>query len=545
MSPTKVGSIFVELGADNSKLVKGIQESLGKMKDLAGQFQSLTGLSNGAALAITGVGMGLVAAGKYVGDAMKDTQAYNLSMSEMAENLMITTEEASKLSAAAQRVGISQNVLEAALKAALKNGVVPSIAGLGTLADQYVAIKDPAEKGAFLLKEFGKNGLEMGQMMQNGAGGVQFMTDAIQGNLVVTRQQGEAAQAAAKNQAMYNQYLKDYKLLVGNQFLPVQQAFLQTTIANAEAALMLKNAGIQASQGLVRYWGNLIMVARESADGVEETGFLKNAIDGVGSTLPDATDLTDALAEATGGLAANAGLAAEGLNKEYKNLLNLSGFDPSSIGGGKKGAIDWAKLGGGTLNKAWETFTSIDMPANADKYQWALNGMDKLNYDFGIANAQMLKESGGDWKTAAQDISKAYGKTMIDVTKDIKGVKMDLGSLGGRADFFVYIWTMYMEQDARYSQHIVPPGMQNQTTINPLNNTSNNTTQQQGATGGSFTVPPGHPTDTFPILAKSGEQVDVTPVGQVGESDAERIVARLDSLPREFARAVRDAILTK
>ena len=42
---------------------------------------------------------------------------------------------------------------------------------------------------------------------------------------------------------------------------------------------------------------------------------------------------------------------------------------------------------------------------------------------------------------------------------------------------------------------------------------------QKMATGGSFIVPTGHPTDTYPLLLRSGEQATITPQHQVGRND--------------------------
>ncbi len=49
------------------------------------------------------------------------------------------------------------------------------------------------------------------------------------------------------------------------------------------------------------------------------------------------------------------------------------------------------------------------------------------------------------------------------------------------------------------------------------------------AGGGSFTVPPGFPNDSFPILVQSGERVSVTPVGSSNFSDR-TIVSKLNEL---------------
>jgi hypothetical protein len=56
--------------------------------------------------------------------------------------------------------------------------------------------------------------------------------------------------------------------------------------------------------------------------------------------------------------------------------------------------------------------------------------------------------------------------------------------------------------------------------------------------GGSFTVPPGFPNDTFPMGVTSGEHVTVTPRGQGGGNITVNIMAPISGSPRAFGKAV-------
>jgi hypothetical protein len=50
------------------------------------------------------------------------------------------------------------------------------------------------------------------------------------------------------------------------------------------------------------------------------------------------------------------------------------------------------------------------------------------------------------------------------------------------------------------------------------------------ASGGSFTVPPGFPNDSFPILVESGERVTVTPKGGSSDKYLQQLLSRIDVL---------------
>lgn len=61
------------------------------------------------------------------------------------------------------------------------------------------------------------------------------------------------------------------------------------------------------------------------------------------------------------------------------------------------------------------------------------------------------------------------------------------------------------------------------------------------ARGGSFTVPPGHPNDTFPMLVSSGEHINVTPANQT-TNNAATVVININA-PGTPVKLVRDAVI--
>jgi hypothetical protein len=63
------------------------------------------------------------------------------------------------------------------------------------------------------------------------------------------------------------------------------------------------------------------------------------------------------------------------------------------------------------------------------------------------------------------------------------------------------------------------------------------------AGGGGFTVPPGYPNDSFPLMVESGERVSVTPAGRSGGSgDSDAIVRRLDVLNMNLVNSMRSTV---
>jgi len=80
------------------------------------------------------------------------------------------------------------------MKSALRQGITPNIEGIKGLAEQYQSLKSPADKAAFALKMFGKNGLEMAKILEKTPDQIQAMADALEGSSLIMSQ--DAVQAA-------------------------------------------------------------------------------------------------------------------------------------------------------------------------------------------------------------------------------------------------------------------------------------------------------------------------------------------------------------
>lgn len=113
---------------------------------------------------------------------------YAEQVKNLSRNIGVTAEDASKLIQVADDVRISYASLSTALKVAQKQGIDVSSDGLAKLADQYKKLAPGVERTQFLLKTFGKNGLEMGKELERGADGLNKMSDAVEKNLILTKE---------------------------------------------------------------------------------------------------------------------------------------------------------------------------------------------------------------------------------------------------------------------------------------------------------------------------------------------------------------------
>jgi len=198
-----------------------INTSLGKLgglgKGLNDVTQRLTGM-NLAQLSVVGGATMLI---KEVISATKETQEYNLAMSDLAQKMGTSTEEASRLVQVGDDLRLSQEQISTAMTYAIRNGVEPNIEGLADLADQYVALQDPGERGRLLLEKFGRSGMDMGRLMEQGGAGIREMSGAIEDNLIVTEKAAKASRDWYEAQDKLNDQWTGIKMQVGNEVIPI------------------------------------------------------------------------------------------------------------------------------------------------------------------------------------------------------------------------------------------------------------------------------------------------------------------------------------
>ncbi|HLC04829.1 MAG TPA: hypothetical protein VJK02_17475 [Anaerolineales bacterium] len=127
--------------------------------------------------------MGLVAAGAVtavaaaVAKMVDETVQYGQAVTDLSRATEMSAEDSSRLIQAADDAFVSQESLTTALKVAVRQGFLPTIENVKILADQYNALSDPMARNALLIKTFGRNGLEMGKLLEMGSEGIKKAAD--------------------------------------------------------------------------------------------------------------------------------------------------------------------------------------------------------------------------------------------------------------------------------------------------------------------------------------------------------------------------------
>jgi hypothetical protein len=148
------------------------------------------------------LGTAYVALDKVVIQNVNAFKTYALAMNDGARITGMAVDQYSRLVQAADDVRVAEEALTKSLNFATKSGFDTSIPSLMRMADEYQAITTATGKAEFLVKRFGKSGLEMGKLLELSGQGIKGATDAINDNMVVTAQ-------AAKEAEAYNKALDD------------------------------------------------------------------------------------------------------------------------------------------------------------------------------------------------------------------------------------------------------------------------------------------------------------------------------------------------
>ncbi|MFM7836229.1 MAG: hypothetical protein ACKPJD_30910, partial [Planctomycetaceae bacterium] len=202
---------FVELFADDTKLVRGLRAAERRLKAFGESVQSIGKKTMGLGAAIVGPIVAAAAAFNEAGSRLDD----------MSQRTGISVEALSELGYAAQLSGSDLETLEGGVRKMQKflasaaegsAGATQALAALGLtvaelqglspdqqfekLADRIAKISDPAMRTAAAMEIFGKTGTNLLPLMQNGAAGIQaFRQEAQQLGLVMSTEDAQAAAA--------------------------------------------------------------------------------------------------------------------------------------------------------------------------------------------------------------------------------------------------------------------------------------------------------------------------------------------------------------
>jgi hypothetical protein len=196
--------IIIPIEGDESDFTKSSAAVKRSLKDIGADLSNVSKIAQSAELRNLGqtLGRGLGAAANEVKALTSETVNYATEVRKLNYLTGAGAEESSRLIQLSDDLAISYGELGAALKGGAQNGIEPSTESLARLSDQYLQLQPGLEQSQFLMDKFGKSGMALAPMLEQGSGAIRQMSDDVSESMILNDQQ-------------IQQY-RDYELVLGD-----------------------------------------------------------------------------------------------------------------------------------------------------------------------------------------------------------------------------------------------------------------------------------------------------------------------------------------
>ncbi len=201
--------------------------------------QELTGFSL-SQLSVAGAIAGL---GVLLKDSVMGFSDYATQVEKYARATGVAEEEASRLIQTADDFQVEVGSLESAMKLALQNGFVPTIENLATLADQYQATVNPAERAEMMSRIFGRSWTEIAPLFDLGGQAIRDNAAAISEHMIITGEASEQNKAFKRSQDALKDTWTGFTNQIGQAIIPGATDLLNVIVRTNENYDEMDNYG--------------------------------------------------------------------------------------------------------------------------------------------------------------------------------------------------------------------------------------------------------------------------------------------------------------
>jgi hypothetical protein len=392
----RAGAAFVEIFADDSKLVRGLAKARTQLRSFG---KSVSQIGDGIKTAGTwmlGPGTAIVAP---MIAATKTFTETGHALTMMSERTGVSVEALSELQYAAGQSGVEMDALEKSIRLMQKviggaaSGSATATAALTGLGlsvkdlvgmnpeDQFMAvasavskIENPTLKVAAALKVFGRGGAEILPLLKDGAGGIEaFRAEAQRLGVTISTEEVAAAEAFHQTLGRLWAVIRRVTVEVGAALTPTLTEFAGSIISAAQAAgkwikdnheivaLALKIGAVVAGVGLAFIAVGTVL---SSFGGI---------FTGIAAAITIVTTIIPIVAAVIGALLTPVGLVIGAVAAVVIGLIAVAGY---------------ALYSSGALGRAWD---------------WIMDKTKALREDFSAAFGAMWNLlKAGDWGGAAK-----------------------------------------------------------------------------------------------------------------------------------------------
>lgn len=253
----------------------------------------------------------------FIKSADEETLNYASDVRALSQASGESTEDTSRFIQVLDDYKISAEDALAATRFLTKNGYEPNIQSLGELSDKYISLNTVEERNKLLYDNLGRSSLKWQEVLSKGSKSLNEQGDAVAANLILSQ---KAVDAARENEIAvddWNDALMGLKLTLGGEVLPALTASINSTMDNARAMDIARDAGATYhTAGTLVYRGAVeqAIAEREAATATKLAS----------EAMRDSADSADANAKALDALAqANANILKGAMdtaaaNADYK-----------------------------------------------------------------------------------------------------------------------------------------------------------------------------------------------------------------------------------
>ncbi len=219
-----MAEIKISIIADAKHAQAALDGVSGRVRELVKSGGGLQGLNAGlmnfnAAISAVGAIYGQVSG--VVQRLVGDTMEYAAQVRDLSRATGMSAEDTSRLIQVADDMTISYESLGAAARVAAKQGITLSTDALAQMADEYLRLQPGAERSAYLLERFGKNGLEMGKLLEQGSQAIRDMSDSMDESMILTQSDVDAARELEIAWDNLSDMATGLQYAIGKQLIPV------------------------------------------------------------------------------------------------------------------------------------------------------------------------------------------------------------------------------------------------------------------------------------------------------------------------------------
>ena len=460
----EIGTLWITLGAKTQGLQQGLAQTKKGLKETAKETGTVTaGLKTFAkeVFSVTAI-LGTLRAAYQL--TITDTMDYAKNVRDLQRDIGGSAQEISGLIQAGDDVMISFETMQTAMRAAVRLGVKPTVENLGVLADQYLALAPGVERTAFLMKNFGRAGAEMGALMELGSEGIKkAAAEAADFGLILDDVMVKQARELEKGWDNIQDAWKGIGIQVGTVLIPVLTsatgAIVNMVGQEGKQKRLMSEHHVEIKKQAISWseWADELMRSANAA------GQLKN-----------------------------------GEYELFQQMKAIGEYDPSYL-------QEWSAQFGFITEAAWNL---------------KLAGLDPV-INSGDALKQELmsgKQAGDGYYSALTNLVGAmdavngkHMKTFLDVEVIIDTVYGPIQSM--MSDPRSQDPRLWRQQQGLYGKGAIFKKQSD--TFDP--------DKPGGASGGSFVVPAGYLGDSYAVRASSGEKVTIERNGGKGKSGGEGV----------------------